>query len=91
MNLRDIAALIKVVKLFVVFKLLFKRAQHIPTWLVSYNDRSYPDIKHNDRNDRTIQKMLGLNIKKYTNGRGGKGSVAGSSEILLICTPKIKE
>ena len=29
--------------------------------------------------------------KKYTNGRGGKGSVAGSSEILLICTPKIKE
>jgi adenine-specific DNA-methyltransferase len=26
--------------------------------------------------------------KAYSAGRGGKGSVAGSSEILLICTPK---
>lgn len=68
-------------------KLLFERACHIPVWLVSYNDRSYPDINT----------MVGLidpyrNVKverkPYGNSRGGKGSVAGSSEILLVCTPK---
>ena len=26
--------------------------------------------------------------KVYNSGRGGKGSVAGSSEILLVCTMK---
>lgn len=26
--------------------------------------------------------------KTYAAGRGGKGSVAGSSEILLVCTTK---
>ena len=26
-------------------QLMFERAIHIPTWLVSYNDRSYPDIE----------------------------------------------
>lgn len=66
-------------------KLLFERADKIPTWIVSYNDRSYPDI----------ETMVGLvepyrNVrierKTYNSGRGGKGSVAGSSEILLICT-----
>lgn len=67
--------------------LMFEKAQHIPTWLVSYNNRSYPDIK-------TMVEMIEpyknvrVEQKKYTNGRGGKGSVAGSSEILLICTPK---
>ena len=72
------------------FKLLFKRAQHIPTWLVSYNDRSYPDI---NTMIEMIEPYRNVRVehKKYTNGRGGKGSVAGSSEILLICTPKIKE
>ena len=25
-------------------QLMFERANHIPTWIVSYNDRSYPDI-----------------------------------------------
>lgn len=64
---------------------MFQLAQGIPTWIVSYNDRSFPDV----------QTMLSLiqpyrevemARKPYVNGRGGKGSVAGSSEILLICT-----
>lgn len=66
---------------------MFESAQNIPTWLVSYNDRSYPDINtmvgmiEPYRNVRIERKM-------YANGRGGKGSVAGSSEILLVCTTK---
>lgn len=68
-------------------KLMFERSQHIPTWLVSYNDRSYPDIN-------TMVKMIEpyrnvrIERKTYNSGRGGKGSVAGSSEILLVCTTK---
>ena len=59
MNLRDIAALIKVVKLFVVLNCYLKEHKHIPTWLVSYNDRSYPDIN-------TMIEM----IEPYRNVRG---------------------
>lgn len=68
-------------------RLMFERACHIPVWLVSYNDRSYPDIK-------TMVEMIEyyrnvrIEQKTYRAGRGGKGSVAGSSEILLVCTPK---
>lgn len=69
------------------FQLMFERAKHIPRWLVSYNDRSYPDIN-------TMVEMIApyrdvkVERKTYTAGRGGKGSVAGSSEILLVCTKK---
>lgn len=68
-------------------KLLFERSSHIPTWLISYNDRSYPDIKtmvsliEPHRNVRIERKLYGT-------GRGGKGSVAGSSEVLFVCTTK---
>lgn len=66
---------------------MFQHAQHIPYWLISYNDRSYPDIDTmvgmiKDTRNVTIQR------KQYQTGRGGKGSVAGSNEILLVCTPK---
>lgn len=66
-------------------KLLFERSQNIPTWLVSYNDRSYPNI---DTMVKLIEpyRKVSIECKKYTNGRGGKGSVAGSCEFLLICT-----
>lgn len=66
-------------------KLMFQRSQHIPTWLVSYNDRSYPDI---DTMVNMITPFRNVRVerKTYRAGRGGKGSVAGSSEILLICT-----
>lgn len=66
---------------------MFERAQHIPTWLVSYNDRSYPDI---DTMVSMITPYRDVRVERkvYTNGRGGKGSVAGSSEVLLICTTR---
>lgn len=68
-------------------QLMFERADHIPTWLVSYNDRSYPDI---DTMVGMIHPYRNVSIEKktYNAGRGGKGSVAGSSEILLVCTVK---
>lgn len=68
-------------------QLLFKHARHIPTWLISYNDRSYPDI---DTMVGMIEPYRKVRIerKTYNAGRGGKGSVAGSSEILLVCTTK---
>ena len=68
-------------------QLMFKQAHHIPTWLVSYNDRSFPDIE-------TMVDLISpyrnvkVERKVYNSGRGGKGSVAGSSEILLVCTMK---
>lgn len=68
-------------------RLMFERAQRIPTWLVSYNDRSYPDI--DTMVDMiTPYRRVSIERKKYGVGRGGKGSVAGSSEILLVCTTR---
>lgn len=68
-------------------QLMFEKANHIPIWLVSYNDRSYPDI---DTMVEMITPYRNVKVerKKYSMGRGGKGSVAGSSEILLVCTTK---
>lgn len=68
-------------------KLMFERANHIPTWLVSYNDRSYPDIETMTDMIKPYRNVR-VERKTYNAGRGGKGSVAGSSEILLICTMK---
>ncbi|MDO4949669.1 MAG: DNA adenine methylase [Bacteroidales bacterium] len=66
---------------------MFVSALHIPTWLVSYNDRSYPNI---DAMVDMIKPYRNVRVerKNYTNGRGGKGSVAGSNEILLVCTTR---
>lgn len=68
-------------------QLMFKMAERIPVWLISYNDRSYPDI---DTMLKLIEPYRKVEVerKKYNNGRGGKGSVAGSNEILFICTMK---
>ena len=66
-------------------KLMFERSTEIPTWLVSYNDRSYPDINTMITMISPYRKVK-VERKPYTKGRGGKGSVAGSCEILLICT-----
>ena len=65
-------------------KRLFALSQAIPHWLISYNNRSFPDIE-------TFVKIIAhyrpvrVETKTYANGRGGKGSVAGSQEVLLIC------
>lgn len=69
------------------FRLLFELANDIPTWLISYNNRSYPDIDTVIDLIRPFRKVR-VEQKTYSAGRGGKGSVAGSSEILLICTTK---
>lgn len=68
-------------------QLMFERATHIPVWLVSYNDRSYPDIETMVSLIKPYRNVK-VERKTYSTGRGGKGSVAGSSEILLVCTMK---
>ena len=71
------------------FEKLFELSNEIPHWLISYNNRSYPDIH---TFEKIISKYRDVSIehKTYQNGRGGKGSVAGSKEILFICKPKKK-
>ena len=71
------------------FKKLFELSEEIPHWLISYNNRSYPGI---EEFGKIISKYRDVKIetKTYQNGRGGKGSVAGSQEILFVCKPKQK-
>lgn len=71
------------------FETLFELSEKIPNWLISYNNRSYPGI---DEFERIISKYRDVTIetKTYHNGRGGKGSVAGSKEILFVCKPQKK-
>ena len=68
---------------------LFELSEEIPNWLISYNNRSYPGI---DEFEKLISKYRNVTVeaKTYQNGRGGKGSVAGSQEILFVCSPKKK-
>lgn len=67
------------------FEELFCVASKIPYWIISYNDRSFPDIT-------TMRKLISkhknveIKEKSYKNSVGGKGSVKGSKEILLICS-----
>lgn len=71
------------------FEKLFEYSEAIPHWIISYNDRSYPSVSELST---LISKHREISIeaKAYQNGRGGKGSVAGSHEILFICKPKKK-
>ena len=71
------------------FEKLFECAERIPHWLISYNDRSYPAI---DVFEQILKKHREVRVetKTYRHGRGGKGSVAGSREILFVCSPRIK-
>ncbi|MDR2410811.1 MAG: DNA adenine methylase [Bacteroidales bacterium] len=76
-------------KVIASFEKLFELSDEIPYWLISYNNRSYPEIKEFEK---LILKYKDVNIevKIYKNSRGGKGSVAGSQEILFVCKPKKK-
>ncbi|MDR0755068.1 MAG: DNA adenine methylase, partial [Prevotellaceae bacterium] len=67
------------------FSKLFELSTEIPHWLISYNNRSYPDI-HTFEKILAKYKEVKIEAKSYKNGRGGKGSVAGSKEILFVCT-----
>ena len=62
---------------------LFEKAERIPCWILSYNDRSFPDI---DSLCKLVREHRQARIARrvYEASRGGKGSVAGSSEILVI-------
>lgn len=71
------------------FKKLFELSNDIPHWLISYNNRSYPEIGEFEKLISKYKNVT-VEVKTYHNGRGGKGSVAGSKEILFICTPKKK-
>lgn len=68
------------------FRNLFRLSAKIPYWIISYNDRSYPSI---DTIVELIKPYKSVEIKKkeYRSARGGKGSVAGSAELLIICKP----
>lgn len=69
------------------FNKLFEQSKDIPYWLISYNNRSFPSI---EQIKIMIAKYKDVTIetKTYQNGRGGKGSVAGSQEVLFVCSPK---
>ncbi|MDR1897304.1 MAG: DNA adenine methylase [Prevotellaceae bacterium] len=69
------------------FEKLFELSEEIPYWLISYNNRSYPDIT-NFKEMILKHRDVSIETKTYRNGRGGKGSVAGSQEILFVCKPK---
>ncbi len=71
------------------FEKLFELSDEIPHWLISYNNRSYPSV---EEFAKILSKYRNVKIetKTYHNGRGGKGSVAGSQEILFVCKPKEK-
>ena len=67
------------------FRKLFALSHEISHWLISYNDRSLPKIetlvamaKHH--------KSVRVEEKLYQNSRGGRGSVSGSREYLLVCS-----
>lgn len=67
------------------FKTLFELTDFIPNWILSYNNRSYPSIETMVDLIKPFRNVR-VEYKTYNNSRGGKGSVAGSSEILFICT-----
>ncbi len=66
---------------------LFDYAKEIPHWLISYNNRSYPKIEEFVEIVKKY-KQVEVETKTYQNGRGGKGSVKGSQEILFVCKSK---
>ncbi len=53
-------------------------------WIISYNDRSFPNIATLVDLIKPFRRTI-VKEKEYCAGRGGKGSVAGSSEILILC------
>ena len=69
------------------FDKLFNEAKKIPFWIISYNDRSFPD---KEQIIKLISKYKNVEVadKEYVNGVAGKGSVKGSRELLFICSPK---
>lgn len=72
--------------IIVSFEKLFLSAQKIPYWIISYNDRSFPDMDNMKDMLKQYKKVV-IREKPYQNSVGGKGSVKGSKEFLFICSP----
>ena len=67
------------------FRELFALSDEIPNWLISYNDRSLPKIEtlvHMAKHHKSVR----VEEKVYATSRGGKGSVSGSREYLIVCS-----
>jgi adenine-specific DNA-methyltransferase len=71
------------------FEQLFQLSADIPHWLISYNNRSYPSLQELAAMISRY-KDVSIETQTYANGRGGKGSVAGSQEILFVCKNKTR-
>lgn len=66
------------------FHILFELARAIPLWIISYNDRSYPGDALFESWLRGTGREVAVHRSRYQNGRGGKGSVKGSHEMLFV-------
>lgn len=66
------------------FRKLFALSDGIPHWLISYNDRSLPEIETLVSMAKR-HKSVRVKEKVYATSRGGKGSVFGSREYLIVC------
>ncbi len=66
------------------FHQLFELSRNIPYWLISYNNRSVPEI---NELVKMISQYRVVEIKEriYKTSRGGRGSVSGSKEYILFC------
>ncbi|WP_423908673.1 DNA adenine methylase [Candidatus Spongiihabitans sp.] len=67
------------------FRKLFALSDEIPHWLISYNDRSLPKIETLVSMAKR-HKSVRVEEKAYATSRGGKGSVSGSREYLMVCS-----
>ncbi len=67
---------------------LFTLSKEIPYWLISWNNRSYPKVEELEKMLKQY-KDVSIETQTYLNGRGGKGSVAGSREVLFVCKNKL--
>lgn len=68
------------------FRRLFTLSDEIPNWLISYNDRSLPKIETLVKMAKRHKSSVRVEEKLYTTSRGGKGSVSGSREYLIVCS-----
>lgn len=66
------------------FHMLFDLARAIPLWIISYNDRSYPGEALFESWLQGTGREVAVHRSRYQNGRGGKGSVKGSHEMLFV-------
>jgi len=66
------------------FTKLFEASNHIPYWLISYNNKSYPE---KDTMIELIKKHKKVKVyeQEYQNHYGGKGSRKGTREYLFYC------